>query len=117
MRCGLQFCPLLVGGEWPSVPPRFIVSDKIWHPNVDPASGRVCMDLLRQRWSPAGGVLAILLSFRSLLNSPTLNDANENPANVDAANLCINNPAAYHAKNRRLWEADVGTPRRDRETR
>ena len=32
-------------------------------------SGAVCMDLLQSEWSPAVGVVGLLLSFRSLLVS------------------------------------------------
>jgi len=98
--CVLSFCPAVCNGSWPLRPPKLVVCDPIpHHPNVDAESGAVCMDLLQQHWSCAGGVIAILISFRSLLASPTTDDAGSMPANLAAAADLLTNPAAYHAKN------------------
>ena len=57
------------------------------------------MDLLQDQWSPAGGVLSILLSVRSLLSSPTVDDAESMPANVAAAHAFLQQPQAYREQN------------------
>jgi ubiquitin-protein ligase len=91
----LRFC-----GEWPYAPPLLFVLKPIpFHPNVDASTGAVCMDLLQEQWSPAGGVLSVLLSFRSLLSGPTLDDASAMPANVDAASTLLRDPAGYRLRN------------------
>ena len=105
VQCRLCFCPRLCGGAWPHHPPKLSVCPARLngalphHPNVDAKSGAVCMDLLQQQWSCAGGVLATLLSFRSLLASPNTSDASSMPANLDAAGDLLTNPTAYFAKN------------------
>ena len=91
----LRFC-----GPWPDAPPLLIALPPIpFHPNFDPGTGAVCMDLLQEQWSPAAGVLGVLLSAQSLLTSPTVADANSLPANVEAAHRLLREPAAYHNLN------------------
>ena len=102
IACLLRFCPTLTGGVWPEAPPKLLVTGHPlpFHPNVDSSSGAVCMDLLGREWSPAGGVLAILISFRSLLASPTTDDANAMPANPAAARAFLTDPEEYARRNR-----------------
>ena len=79
----LRFC-----GPYPFAPPLlFVLWPRPFHPNVDDVTGAVCMDLLQEQWSSAGGVFAVLMSFLSLLASPTLDDASAMPANVEAASM------------------------------
>ena len=52
--------------------------------------------------SAAGGVLAILLRFRSLLAGPNVADAGSMPANLEAAQDFLTRPAAYERKNAQL---------------
>jgi ubiquitin-conjugating enzyme E2 C len=93
----LRFC-----GPWPFAPPLlFALEPRPWHPNVDDTTGAVCMDLLQEQWSPAGGVLSVLLSLRSLLASPTLDDATSMPANVEAASQWQREPARFKSENER----------------
>ena len=94
----LRFC-----GPWPNAPPLLVALPPIpFHPNFDSSTGAVCMDLLQEHWSPAAGVLGVLLSAQSLLTSPTVADANSLPANVEAAHQLLRKPAAYHSCNQRL---------------
>jgi ubiquitin-conjugating enzyme E2 C len=63
---GLTFKLLLsFTSEYPYKPPcvRF---DSCWHPNVDGA-GNICLDILKDKWSPVHNVRTVLLSIQSLL--------------------------------------------------
>ena len=103
VTCRLHFCPVICSGAWPSVPPKLVVCHPLpHHPNVDRRTGAVCMDLLQHEWSCAGGVLAVLLSFRSLLAGPNISDAGSMPANLDAAEDFLMRPDTYYAKNAKL---------------
>ena len=98
--CRLRFCPTLCGGAYPAAPPKLFVRAPFpHHPNIDARSGAVCMDLLQHNWSCAGGVRAILVSFRSLLAGPNTSDAASMPANLEAAEDFLARPDVYHAKN------------------
>ena len=41
----------------------------IYHPNVD-FSGRICLDILKDKWSAIYNITTVLLSLQSLLGEP-----------------------------------------------
>ena len=65
----------------------------IWHPNVG-TSGNICLDILKDSWSSALKLSAVLLSISSLLNDPNP----ESPLNPEAARQYTSNRAEYNKK-------------------
>ena len=54
-------------------PPKVLFRTKIYHPNIDKL-GRICLDILKTKWSPALQIRAVLLSIQALMSAPNLDD-------------------------------------------
>lgn len=42
---------------------------KIWHPNISSQTGAICLDILKDQWSPALTIKTALLSIQALLSA------------------------------------------------
>lgn len=61
---------ITLDNQYPFVPPKMRFITKVWHPNVSSASGAICLDILKDQWSPALTLKTALLSLQALLSSP-----------------------------------------------
>ena len=55
--------------SYPYAPPTVLFKTPIYHPNID-FSGRICLDILKEKWSAIYNVQSVLLSLQSLLGEP-----------------------------------------------
>jgi ubiquitin-conjugating enzyme E2 C len=55
--------------DYPMVAPTVQFKTPVYHPNID-MSGRICLDILKDAWSPITSVEKVLLSIQSLLGDP-----------------------------------------------
>ncbi|XP_031194531.1 ubiquitin-conjugating enzyme E2 N-like [Mastomys coucha] len=64
---------LFLPEKYPMAAPTVRFMTKIYHPNVDKL-GRMCLDILKDKWSPAPQICTVLLSIQALLSAPTPGD-------------------------------------------
>lgn len=57
--------------------PKVRFMTKIYHPNIDKL-GRICLDILKDKWSPALQIRTVLLSIQALLSAPNPDDPLDN---------------------------------------
>lgn len=64
-----MFLPL----EYPMIPPMAHFLTRIYHPNIDRV-GRICLDILKDKWSPALQIDKVCLSIQLLMQVPNPDD-------------------------------------------
>lgn len=80
--------------DYPFKAPHIKFIQPIWHPNVCKKSGEICLDILKENWSPALKILQVLISISSLLNDPNPSS----PLNGTAAKEFVNDKQAFNNK-------------------
>jgi ubiquitin-conjugating enzyme (huntingtin interacting protein 2) len=65
---------ILIPRGYPFEPPKMKFKTLIWHPNISSVTGAICLDILKDQWSPALTIKTALLSLQALLSTPEPND-------------------------------------------
>lgn len=65
---------IIIPPDYPFKPPKMKFDTKIWHPNVSSQTGAICLDILKNEWTPALTIRTALISLQALLCSPEPDD-------------------------------------------
>ena len=68
---------MFLPADYPMAAPKVRFLTKIYHPNIDKL-GRICLDVLKGKWSPALQMRTVLLSIQALLSAPNPDDPLDN---------------------------------------
>lgn len=95
---GIFEIDITIPKQYPFEPPKMKFVTKIWHPNISSQTGAICLDILKDQWSPALTIKTALLSLRALLSSPEPTD----PQDAEVAKMYLNDRKRFE-KTAKFW--------------
>ena len=69
--------------NYPLSPPNITFITPIFHPNIHWKTGDICLDILKDQWTPVWSLNSVCLAIIALLSHP----AADSPLNCDAGNI------------------------------
>ncbi|SLM16433.1 probable Ubiquitin-conjugating enzyme E2 1 [Nakaseomyces glabratus] len=84
--------------EYPFKPPKMKFDSKVYHPNISSVTGAICLDILKNAWSPVITLKSALISLQALLQSPEPND----PQDAEVAQHYLRDRQSFD-KTAALW--------------
>lgn len=80
-----------VPNEYPLKPPRARFATRVFHPNISSQTGAICLDILKDKWTPVYNLQSILISLQQLLDSPNADD----PQDAEVAKVYTEQPVEF----------------------
>ena len=96
----------MIPDAYPFQPVKMKFITKVYHPNVSSASGAICLDILKDAWSPVLTLKSTLISLQSLLCSPEPND----PQDAEVAKHFVTSKQSFNDTARYWTHIYAGGP-------
>jgi len=93
--------------DFPHSPPRGYFLTRIFHPNVAPTSGEICVNTLKKDWKPEYGIRHVLLTVKCLLIVPNA----ESALNEEAGKLLLEQYDEYAKRAKMMTEIHARAPK------
>ncbi len=102
---GVFLLDIAIPPQYPYKPPTIKFKTKIWHPNINPDNGNICITTLKEKfWNPSMTISDILYTIMLLFYKPNFKD----PLNSAARNEYRDNPQKYKEKVKK-WVKDYSS--------
>ncbi|EGR32359.1 protein kinase domain protein [Ichthyophthirius multifiliis] len=69
--------------NYPIQAPQMIFKTRIFHPNIHWETGEICLDIIKDQWTPSWTLESLCRAIQQLMSNPNANS----PLNCDAGNL------------------------------
>ncbi|KAI0917678.1 hypothetical protein AcW2_007754 [Taiwanofungus camphoratus] len=100
---------IVIPDSYPFQPVKMKFITKVYHPNVSSASGAICLDILKDAWSPVLTLKSTLISLQSLLCSPEPRD----PQDAEVAKHYMTSKSSFEDTARYWTHIFAGGPGRE----
>lgn len=95
---GTFIVDIVIPDEYPFKPPKMKFLTTIYHPNISSQTGAICLDILKDAWTPVLTLKTALISLQSLLCDP----APEDPQDAQVARHYLDDRAGFE-RTAREW--------------
>ena len=105
---GIFDVDIIIPDDDPFKPPKMKFDTKIWHPNISSVTGAICLDILKNEWTPALTIRTALISLQALMCEPVPNDPQDAVvAKQYMSDIKLFNETAKH------WVEEYANPERN----
>lgn len=104
---GVFVVDIVITDEYPFKPPKMKFDTKIWHPNISSVTGAICLDILKNEWTPALTIRTALISLQALMCDPVPDD----PQDAQVAKQYKTDKKAFE-ETAKLWTSEYANPKK-----
>ena len=105
---GIFDVDIIIPDDYPFKTPKMKFDTKIWHPNISSVTGAICLDILKNEWTPALTIRTALISLQALMCEPVPNDPQDAVvAKQYMSDIKLFNQTAKH------WVEEYANPERN----